>query len=43
VNKTVLKAMAKTQQGYGYNPYGRARVLILAASVLWWLPLVVGR
>ena len=44
VSKSVLKAMAKSQQGYGYSGFGRGKAMIFAAaSILWWLPFVFGR
>jgi tetratricopeptide (TPR) repeat protein len=42
VNKSVLKAMAKAQQGRRPG-HGRARAVITAVSLLWWLPFVFGR
>lgn len=42
VNKSVLKAMAKSQQG-SYPGFGRGKAVILAVSMLWWLPFVLGR
>ena len=43
VNKSVLKAMTKSQQGYHHDPFGRSRAVIMAVSLLWWLPFVFGR
>jgi hypothetical protein len=43
VNRDVLKAMEKTQRGYTYGSFGLGKALTVAASVLWWLPFVIGR
>lgn len=43
VNKSVLKAMTKSQQGYRPGLDGRTRALITIVSLLWWLPLLFGR
>jgi hypothetical protein len=43
VNRDVLKAMEKTQRGYTYGSFGLGKALTVAASILWWLPFVIGR
>lgn len=43
VNKSVLRAMAESQQGGRPGVSGRTRAVITAMSLLWWLPFVFGR
>ena len=45
VNKSVLRAMEKSQRGPVYGPNMRLwkTVAIMTASVIWWLPLVLVR
>ena len=43
VNNSILKAMTKSQQGYNPGLGWRARAVITAVSLVWWLPLLFGR
>jgi hypothetical protein len=43
VNNSVLKAMARAQQGRRPGFGGRATAVLTAVSLLWWLPFLFGR
>ena len=43
VSNATLKAMRESQQGPRYGLSTRTRAIIMAASVLWWIPFLVGR
>ena len=43
VNDSVLKAMARAQQGRRPGAFGRGRAVLTVVSLLWWLPFVFGR
>ena len=43
VNNSVLKAMARAQQGRRTGFSDRATAVLTAVSLLWWLPFLFGR
>ena len=43
VSNATLKAMRESQQGPSYGLSTRTKAIITAASVLWWIPFLVGR